>query len=227
MKMLFDIEEVYKMINDSLPMECYCCGKTFYVKRKDIRRELKRADKISSKNLRFCSRKCFNYEKRMEMATFNCLQCGIQVTRQKVASENKFCNKSCAATYNNTHKKSGTRRSKLEAFIQEEIQKEFVNLEVLYNDKTLINSELDFYIPSLKLAIELNGIFHYEPIYGEDKLKSIQNNDNRKFQACIEKGIELAIIDSSSLNYFKVEKALKYYHIIRDLIYAKINSTTL
>ena len=36
-----------------------------------------------------------------------------------------------------------------------------------------INSELDVYVPSLNLAFELNGIFHYEPIYGEKKLNQI------------------------------------------------------
>lgn len=56
---------------------------------------------------------------------------------------------------------------------------------------------MDIYIPVLSLAFELNGIFHYEPIYGEGKLLSIQNNDDRKFQACLEHDIELCIINSS------------------------------
>ena len=69
----------------------------------------------------------------------------------------------------------------------------------------------------------LNGIFHYEPIYGQDKLSQIQNNDNRKFQACIENGIELCIIDSSQQKYFKEQSSLKYLNIITNIINKLLN----
>ena len=82
-------------------------------------------------------------------------------------------------------------------------------------------SELDIYIPSLKLAFELNGIFHYEPIHGMDLLSKIQNNDNRKILACAEQQIELCIIDSTDLKYFKLNKAEKYLKIITDIINQK------
>lgn len=133
-----------------------------------------------------------------------------------------FCNHSCSATYNNTHKSKGTRISKLETFLREQLTKEYSYLDIRYNEKTAINSELDIYIPSLKLAFELNGIFHYEPIYGADKLKKIQNNDTRKMQACIEHSIELCIIDTSALSYFKIDKALKYYDIVVKLLTLKL-----
>ena len=68
------------------------------------------------------------------------------------------------------------------------------------------------------MAFELNGIFHYEPIFGESKLEQIQNNDSRKFQACLENGIELCIIDASSLTYFKEKSAKKYLDIITNII---------
>ena len=80
----------------------------------------------------------------------------------------------------------------------------------------------DIYIPSLKLAIELNGIFHYEPIFGEDKLKKVQNNDNRKFQACLEKEIEFCIIDTSQQKYFKEKTSQKYLSIITEIIDLKL-----
>lgn len=132
-----------------------------------------------------------------------------------------FCNKSCATTYNNMHKKSGTRISKLEIWLQEQLSLQYPNLKIHYNRKDAINSELDIYIPSLKLAFELNGIFHYEPIYGHEKLQQIQNNDDRKFQACLEKEISLCIIDTSSLKYFKLKNIEKYKNIIFELIEKK------
>ena len=133
-------------------------------------------------------------------------------------SPNSFCSRSCAATYNNKNKTHGTRRSKLEIYLEEELKIKYNKLEIHFNRKDTINSELDIYIPSMKLAFELNGIFHYEPIYGDKKLNQIQNNDTRKFQACLEKGIEMCIIDVSSLSYFKPANAKKYLDIVCGLI---------
>lgn len=155
-----------------------------------------------------------------------CKQCSniIKVSdNEKVRHIRKkiFCTKSCAVTYNNTHKQIGTRISKLEIWLKEQLTIQYPNLEIHYNRKDAINSELDIYIPSLKLAFELNGIFHYEPIYGQEKLQKIQNNDDRKFQACLERGIELCIIDTSSLKYFKLKNIEKYKNIIFSIIEKK------
>lgn len=153
--------------------------------------------------------------------TVQCLNCSKQFAKhanQVSKFPNHFCSCSCAATYNNKHKTHGTRRSKLEKYLEEQLTSLYPTFTILYNQKDAIQSELDIYIPSLNLAIELNGIFHYEPIYGEKKLEQIQNNDNRKFQACLEKKIELCIIDVSGLKYFKPANAEKYLKIVRDLL---------
>ena len=89
-------------------------------------------------------------------------------------------------------------------------------LDISYNKKDIIESELDIYIPSLKLAIELNGIVHYEPIYGSDKLTKIQNNDKQKSIRCYEAGIEFATIDTSKCSYHKHYPI--YYQLIIDLL---------
>jgi hypothetical protein len=137
---------------------------------------------------------------------------------EKSKTGNHFCSRSCSATYNNLHKKTGTRRSKLEAWIEEQLPSTFPDLEILYNDKSAINSELDIYIPSLSLAIELNGIYHYEPIHGQKKFSQIQNNDQNKFQLCLKHNISLCIIDVSSLSYFKPANAQKYLDIVVNII---------
>ena len=140
---------------------------------------------------------------------------------KKSKSGNSFCSLSCAAKYNNTHKTNGNRRSKLEKYLEEKLIQLYPNIEILFNNKEAINSELDVYFPSLKLAFELNGIFHYEPIYGSEKLNRIQNNDNRKFQACLENEIELCIIDSSQQKRFNESTSEKYLKIIVDIIELK------
>ena len=154
-------------------------------------------------------------------ATVKCNQCGVIFEKrasQVKLSPHHFCSHSCSAKYNNTHKTTGTRVSKLERWLQEQLPVLYPGLESHFNRKDAINSELDIYIPSLKLAFELNGIFHYEPIYGPERLASIQNNDSRKFQACLEKGIELCIIDTSSMKHFKVLKALEVLYIIQHIL---------
>ncbi len=99
-------------------------------------------------------------------------------------------------------------------------------MEIHFNRKDAINAELDIYIPSGNLAFELNGIFHYEPIYGAEKLASIQNNYNRKFKACLEKGIELAFINCSQQKKFKKSTSQKYLNIITSIINSKVSGGT-
>jgi hypothetical protein len=99
----------------------------------------------------------------------------------------------------------------------------YPSLKFHFNRKDAINAELDIYIPSLKLAFELNGIFHYEPIYGPEKLAQIQTNDERKFQACLERGIELCLIDVSSFSYFKLEGAKRYLNIVTSILNENIS----
>jgi hypothetical protein len=152
-----------------------------------------------------------------------CAFCKKPVVRKKIeTSRNKssrlFCNRSCAAKYNNCHKSHGTRRSKLEAWIESELVKLYPSLEFHFNQKDAINSELDIYIPSLRLAFELNGIYHYEPIHGAEKLATSQNNDSRKLQACIERGISFCTIDTSASKSFKPERDQKYLDLICQLI---------
>jgi len=68
------------------------------------------------------------------------------------------------------------------------------------------------------LAIELNGIVHYEPIYGKDKFQRIQDNDKQKGLRCYEQGIELAIIDVSACGRLTQTNKEKYYAIVKELL---------
>lgn len=150
-----------------------------------------------------------------------CAKCGkeiVKVNAEYLRFSNHFCSRSCSASYNNTHKSYGTRRSKLEIYLEEQIRQEYPQLELICNQKLAIESELDFYFPELRFAIELNGITHYEPIYGVDKFEKIQDNDNRKVIACYEKDIELAIIDSSSCSYLNEAAKNKFKNLVFGLL---------
>lgn len=89
----------------------------------------------------------------------------------------------------------------------------------LWNSREILDGlELDIYVPKYKLAFELNGLFHYEPVSGSDKLDQIRNRDRGKFQRCIERKISLCVIDTTSMNYFKEDKAQKFLEVIRRII---------
>lgn len=207
--------------NSVLNLVCPFCKGHFERKKNVIQSKL---GKHNSQQLIYCSHACAS-KNAISLQDVICLHCKLtfqKLPNQIKNSPNHFCSKSCAAKYNNAHKTKGNRRSKLENWLEKKLAEYYNDLEIIYNRKETINSELDIYIPSLQLAFELNGIFHYEPIYGVEKLASIQNNDSRKFQACFEKNIELVIIDTSGQKYFKEKTSQKYLEIIQSIIDLKV-----
>ena len=211
---------------DLLPLKCKQCHCTFYRSRNRIVSSILKPHRSETGD--YCSTKCQKLFQTPPVFV-TCAQCHKKNIRRnpckmkKTKSGNYFCSHSCAATYNNTHKTKGTRKSKLECWLEKQLPKKYKQLDFLFNDKTAINSELDIFIPSLKLAFELNGIFHYEPIFGQKKLSQIQNNDKNKFHLCIAHKINLCIVDVSGLKYFKEQKAIKYLDIITSIIDKELN----
>jgi len=205
---------------DMIPLKCEMCQQIFYRPKNTIQCIFSRTGKIT----RFCSQKCHGGKISEENTTHViCNQCGNTILKvNSQITKNNFCNQSCAAKYSNAHKTKGTCRSKLEKWLETHLTILYPKLEFNFNRKDAIFSELDIYIPSLKLAFELNGIFHYEPIYGDEKLSKIQTNDNRKFQACFENKIGLCVIDTSSQKYFKENTSQIFLDIIVNIINKKM-----
>lgn len=220
---------------------CQQCNST--IPENKIKQKLTDLKRGNSKHI-FCNLSCsvqhqqkvqtLNKEKKYLLNPSTCKQCNniipYTIIKYKLNdvkrgnTKNIFCSRSCAASYNNTHKTHGTRVSKLEMWMAEKLTSLFPSLEIHYNRKDAINSELDIYIPSMKLAFELNGPFHYEPIFSEEQLKSIQNNDQRKLQACLERGIELCVIDTSKHSYVKESTCKPYLDIVLKIIDLKRSS---
>lgn len=192
-----------------MKVKCERCGKEFG----------KRKSYIERTKHNFCSHACRANTQNTKILV-SCEQCDKKF--EKLLSyikrtKHNFCSNSCKAIYGNAHKTKGTRVSKLELYLQQELIKKY-SFEIKFNSREEIGSELDFYIPSLKLGIEVNGILHYEPIYGPEKLARMENNDNRKFQACLEKGISLCIVNSSLQKTVNEKTSLPYLTKICEVI---------
>ncbi len=147
-------------------------------------------------NSLYCNDNC---RKNKQKKKYNhiCKRCNTSYISERINSI--YCSGSCRSTnlqlFTYAHKSGGRSRSKIELYLEEKLPKDFPDVIFNFNDKKTIGSELDIYMPQLKIGIELNGIIHYEPIYGEATLIRTQNNDKRKMLNCSELGIELIVIN--------------------------------
>ena len=217
MNLLVTTEE-YKLLSGKKLVPCVCilCGKSFSRKKEVIVKSLKHYGKAG-----YCSRECSNKAK-INHVFLPCEECGL-VTKKRAydVKNNKhvFCSYACHARYKNKNKKHGTRRSAIESHIEEMIRCTFPSLMFVCNDTTVLKGlELDFYFPLLKLAIELNGITHYEPIYGEDRLTRSKDSDQRKMISCYEKGVELVVLDVSGAKYLTKRWKETYWHEVLSIL---------
>jgi dTDP-4-amino-4,6-dideoxygalactose transaminase len=88
------------------------------------------------------------------------------------------------------------------------------------NNRNLLGIELDFYFPEIRLAIEINGIVHYEPIYGSKTFERIQNVDEQKIIQTSELGIELIIVPT--FGHFTTKHAELIWNSIYTIISSRI-----
>ena len=222
---MFSHEEFLRAKNSTLlNLKCQVCCQHFSISKKRIVGTMSKCKRGSAD---YCSVSC-RISGKKNMVTLSCKSCDKKFERQqgevnKTTNGMYFCTQSCAASYINKHKTHGTRRSKLEKWLETQLTVLYPELEIRFNQNDTVGSELDIYIPSLKFAFELNGIFHYKPIYGEEKLSKTQNNDQKKFQACLEHGIELYQIDTSRQKYFTEKSSQRYFVIISSLIEKKLS----
>lgn len=171
-------------------INCSFCNASFYRPKSELG--------INAHN--FCSRNCANIflgkkrakpkplkiERKKKQAV-NCLNCN-NLTMNK-----KFCSGTCRNKINNQNVKGS--KSKAEILLCNSLRENFPKWTVIENDRKILNGlELDVFIPEINLAIEWNGIFHYEPIRGKNCLEKITSKDNRKIELCKQLDIELIVI---------------------------------
>lgn len=85
--------------------------------------------------------------------------------------------------------------------------------KVFSNDRSLVGKEIDVYIPSLKVAIEFNGLYWHSEATGKDI-----DYHYEKWRKCKDKGVDLMIV-------WEDEWASKK-DVVKRVINAKISSST-
>lgn len=184
---------------DPVPLRCKACTNQFTAVKCAVLVAIKGN---GSHTLDSCGRACAG-QLKAKPPNVTCEQCGHAF--RKFPSEIKkaplhFCSMSCACRYNNQHKRHGKiKRSKAEKHLEKLIRHDFPTLCLSVNDRSLLASglEIDLLLPTLKIAIEINGPCHYHPIYGTEKLASIQNFDVQKQAELIPLKYQLLTFDIS------------------------------
>lgn len=204
-----------------ITLTCDHCGAIFQRKGATYRQQIKRGT-----TAQYCSRNCYTKAKTDPPVSLTCENCGESFVRSACKTKrtkNHFCSSACWSK-SELLKRNGKssidilnkiskfgRRSKLEKWIEEKLRQRFPKLGIKPCDRQTLNGlEFDLYFPELSLAIEFNGIFHYKPIYGLQRLEEAQKNDKMKVKLCIEKEIDLWVIDTSTYINFKPKTAEKF-----------------
>jgi hypothetical protein len=95
----------------------------------------------------------------------------------------------CVRKYCDQHKidfRKKIRGSDFEHQVFLEISKLLPNTDIIQGDKSLIGKELDIFIPSMKLAIECNGVYWHSEMNGRGRSYHLN-----KSLLCAEKGVHL------------------------------------
>lgn len=115
--------------------------------------------------------------------------------------------------------------SKLEKFIFENLLKDGYKV-VFHQEQALLNTKLqiDLFIPSINVAIEIDGPSHFLPVWGEDALQKNINYDNKKEGLILGKGLKLIRI--KQLRDFSKTRSQILYDNLKQILVNIANKQT-
>lgn len=110
--------------------------------------------------------------------------------------------------------KTGSRLEKylLKHLLQDGYRVDFHKEHILANTKL----QIDLFLPTLNVAIEVDGLSHFEPVWGEDTLQKNKGYDNKKTGLILGKG--LVLIRIKQLRDFSTSRASLLYDKLTKLL---------
>lgn len=108
-------------------------------------------------------------------------------------------------------RKSSKVGSKLEHFLLESLIKDGYKVE-FHKEQILSNTKLqiDLFLPTINIAIEVDGPSHFEPVWGDDALQKNKEYDRKKNGLIIGKGLKLIRIKQT--HDFSVARSASVYN---------------
>jgi very-short-patch-repair endonuclease len=107
--------------------------------------------------------------------------------------------------------------SKLEKFLLQQLIKDGYRVD-FHKEQSLLNTKLqiDLFLPTLNIAIEVDGPSHFEPVWGQDNLKRNKGYDNKKSGLILGKG--LVLIRIKQTKDFSKARAQTIYSELKDRV---------
>jgi len=107
--------------------------------------------------------------------------------------------------------------SKLEKYLQQKLLSDGYKVE-FHKEQVLVNTKLqiDLFVPSINLAIEVDGPSHFEPVWGEQSLNRNKNYDSKKEGLILGRGWNLVRIVQTK-DYSETRALLVYQELINTI----------
>ena len=182
--------------------------------------------KESTLGQKFCSNRCKfdNKKNKISVPCFFCKKEILKTPSQIKKAKHTFCSGSCSGKYH-AWKNGGSRRSMAEIKLTEMIKADFPTLEIHENTRNVLDChlEIDIWIPSIKLAIELNGPCHFMNIYGNKIFQRTITNDEIKKKEILTRGFGLLLININQPE--KIVKPLlveQYQNVIKPMLITSV-----
>lgn len=135
------------------------------------------------------------WKKKRILVEWECPQCHkkLQLTPRE-AAKRKYCSGTCRNLATNPAKNGSI--SKAETLLCNLI--EAAGYVVDRNRRDILNGlEIDIWIPALQTGIEYNGVYHLQPIHGDEMLQRIQAKDELKKKLAEKLGIRLIVVEDA------------------------------
>lgn len=112
-------------------------------------------------------------------------------------------------------RESSKKGSKLEKFLLESLIEDGYRVD-FHKEQSLLNTKLqiDLFLPTLNVAIEVDGPSHFKPVWGQENLKRNKGYDNKKTGLILGKG--LVLIRIKQTKDFSKARAQKIYSKLFD-----------